>query len=419
MQEQQITFDLRHHQLTNDRIWSADSQWLVYDLRPPEATFNSQTVERVNIHTGVSEVIYRATQQACVGVVTCCPRTPGRYVCIHGPENPDQTWHYDFHHRRGVIIEQGQAVTLDACDITPPFTAGALRGGSHVHMFDAEGEFLSFTYNDHVMHERSLAEDLRNVGLAVPHHPVNVPGHHPREYHGSHFCVLVSRTTATPTPGSDEISRAYEEGWVGHRGYRKANGDWQRRALVFIGDTLSAVGEKIPEIFIVDLPERYEDYTVAGEIPLQGRENCLPAPPAGVAQRRLTFTRGIALQPRHWLRSSPDGSIISFLMADEQDVIQLWGISPAGGEPWQITHLPHSISSVVNWHPSEQRVAFISDNSVMCCDIHSGVCQRLTVRSDIPPKGDAVVWSPDGQYLAFSRQVDGWNQLFIVPDDPQ
>lgn len=106
-------------------------------------------------------------------------------------------------------------------------------------------------------------------------------------------------------------------------------------------------------------------------------------------------------------------------MADEQDVIQLWGISPAGGEPWQITHLPHSISSVVNWHPSEQRVAFISDNSVMCCDIHSGVCQRLTVRSDIPPKGDAVVWSPDGQYLAFSRQVDGWNQLFIVPDDPQ
>lgn len=419
MQEKQITFAPRHHQLTNDRIWSADSQWLVYDLRPPEATFNSQTVERVNVTTGISEVIYRATQQACVGVVTCCPRTPERYVCIHGPENPDSDWHYDFHHRRGVIIEQGQAQTLDACDITPPYTPGALRGGSHVHMFDAEGQYLSFTYNDHVMHERSLAEDLRNVGVAVPLRSVTVPGHHPREYNGSHFCVVISHTTVSPVPGSDQINRAYEEGWVGQRGYRKANGDWQRRALVFIGDTLSTTGEKVPEIFITDLPEEPEEYALAGAVPLQGREDCLPAPPAGVVQRRLTFSRGVALQPRHWLRTSADGSVISFLMADDQGIIQLWGVSPNGGEPWQITQLAHSISSVVNWHPSAHRVAFVSDHSVMQCDIHSGDCQRLTPRTETPPNGDAVVWSPDGKSLAYSRRVAGWNQLFTVPVNPQ
>jgi hypothetical protein len=55
--------------------------------------------------------------------------------------------------------------------------------------------------------------------------------------------VLVSRTTPAPAPGSDEINRAYEEGWVGND------------KLAFIGDTLSLTGEKVPELFIVDLPK--------------------------------------------------------------------------------------------------------------------------------------------------------------------
>ncbi len=55
------------------------------------------------------------------------------------------------------------------------------------------------------------AQDLRNVAIALPLHAVCPPKSHPREYDGSHYCVLVSRTTAAPQPGSDEINRAYEE----------------------------------------------------------------------------------------------------------------------------------------------------------------------------------------------------------------
>ena len=416
MQEKQLTFDPRHHQLTNSQVWTPDSQWLVFDTRPPEAMFNSLTVERINVNNGQNEILYQASQGACVGVISCSPRLPERYVCIHGPENPDKLWHYDFHHRRGVIIEDGRAITLDACDITPPYTPGALRGGTHVHMFDSEGEFLSFTYNDHVMHERSLAEDMRNVGVAVPLHPVIVGGQHPREYNGSHFCVLVTQTTVTPQPGSDQINRAYEEGWVGNAGYRKASGEWQRRALVFIGDTLSAEGGKVPEIFIVDLPEHPEDFTTNGVFPLQGLTDRLPFPPKGVVQRRLTYTHGIALQPRHWLRTSPDGSLITFLMADEYGIIQLWSISPEGGAPEQVTRLPDSIASVVNWHLQGDAVAFVCDNSIMACDIRSGICRRLTPRTEQAPCGDAVVWSPDGLKIAYMRDISGWRQLFMVTD---
>lgn len=232
----QITFAPRNHLLTNTNTWTPDSQWLVFDVRPSGASFTGETIERVNIHTGEVEVIYRASQGAHVGVVTVHPKSE-KYVFIHGPENPDETWHYDFHHRRGVIAEGGKVSNLDAMDITAPYTPGALRGGSHVHVFSPNGERVSFTYNDHVMHELDPALDLRNVGVAAPFGPVNVQKQHPREYSGSHWCVLVSKTTPTPQPGSDEINRAYEEGWVGNH------------ALAFIGDTLSPKGESAGAVY--------------------------------------------------------------------------------------------------------------------------------------------------------------------------
>ena len=414
MREKQLTFADRHHQLTNINVWTADSQWLVFDVRPSGASFTGLTIERVDVATGALEVLYQARDGAHVGVVTVSPDLPPRYVCIHGPEHPDASWHYDFHHRRGVIIQNGVAENLDACDITPPFTPGALRGGSHVHVFSPDGSRLSFTYNDHVMHERDAREDLRNVGVALPLYAVCPPKQHPREYDGSHFCVLVSETTRDPQPGSDAIDRAYEECWVGDRGYQKADGSWQRWAIAFIGDTRSEQGEKVPEVFIVDLPETLADYAKAGSAPLEGTETRLPAPPAGVKQRRLTRSRGLALQPRHWLRAAPDGSAIAFLMADDNGIIQLWTVSPNGGAPQQRTQLKHSIQSAFSWHPQGDSIAFICDNSVMAYHLSSNACRRLTARSTQPPGADAVVWSPDGRQIAFMREVDGWRQLFTV-----
>ena len=195
------------------------------------------------------------------------------------------------------------AITLDALDITAPTRPARCAAAAMCTFFSPDGSRLSFTYNDHVMHERDPARDLRNVGVAVPLHGVNPPKQHPREYDGSHYCVLVSETVPQPQPGSDQINRAYEEGWIGREGYRKADGSRQRWALAFIGDTLSASGEKLPEVFIVDLPENDADYAGAGALPLQGTESELPAPPQGVRQRRVTFTGdrrypGVAGAPR-------------------------------------------------------------------------------------------------------------------------
>ncbi|EKJ8219919.1 DUF3748 domain-containing protein [Citrobacter sedlakii] len=402
----QVTFTPRHHQLTNINTWTPDSSWLVFDVRPSGASFTGDTIERVNIHTAEREVIYRADRGAHVGVVTVHPQVE-KYVFIHGPEHPDAHWQYDFHHRRGVIAEAGSVSTLDAMDITAPWTPGALRGGSHVHVFSPNGKFVSFTYNDHVLHERDLALDLRNVGVATPYGPVTVSAEHPREYSGSHWCVLVSQTTPSPQPGSDEINRAYEEGWVGNA------------ALAFIGDTLSVMGEKVPELFLVDLPQDEAGWKTPGDAPLEGTASTLPAPPRGVNQRRLTFTHsrrfpGLVNVPRHWVRSNPQGSEIAFLMRDDKGIVQLWLIPAQGGEPRQLTRHATGIQSAFNWHPSGKWLGFVLDNRIACCDAQNGVTTFLTQQHGNPPSADAVVFSPDGKWVAWMEDVDGFRQLWVT-----
>lgn len=401
----QITFASRHHQLTNTQTWTPDGQWLVFDVRPSGASFTGETIERVNIHSGETEVIYRATDGAHVGVVTVHPHAE-RYVFIHGPEHPDAVWHYDFHHRRGVVTYQGKSHNLDAMDITPPFTPGALRGGSHVHVYSPNGENVSFTYNDHVLRERDPALDLRNVGVAVPFGPVTPLGHHPREYAGSHWCVLVSQTTSTPHPGSDEINRAYEEGWVGNS------------QLAFIGDTLSLNGEKVPELFIVTLPADEAGWKKAGNVPLCGTGSAMPAPPVGMVQRRLTFTHnkpypGLVNAPRHWVRSHPQGDTIAFLMRDDAGVVQLWLITPDGSGLRQLTQCS-GVQSAFNWHPSGKWLGFVLENRIALCHAHSGEIRFLTADHENPPSGDAVIFSPQGDVVAWMQESHGYRQLWTT-----
>jgi hypothetical protein len=330
--------------------------------------------------------------------------------------------------RRGVVVDAakpGVAISLDARDLLPPFTPGALRGGSHVHVFSPDGEWVSFTYEDHVLSPVAEEKDgregnLRNVGVSVSGRPVAVPATHPRNHGGEFFSVLATRTVANPTPGSDEIKKAFEDAWVGTNGYRRPDGTRQRRALAFQGHVVDAKGDTLSEVFVADLPD---DVTVSGDGPLQGTETTRPRPPKGTTQRRLTFTadrRFPGLQgPRHWLRSSPDGSRIGFLMKDDAGVVQFWTVSPNGGPPTQVTRNPSGIASPFTWSRDGSRVAHLMDNSVCVTDVATGRTTRLTPRSDgaAAPRPEACVFSPDGSRVAYVRRVRSaggeFNQVFV------
>jgi hypothetical protein len=328
-------------------VWSPDGRRIVYDTRsgPAGNQFDGTRIETVDVETGEVRVLYESRRGAHCGVATFHP-IDNKVVFILGPEEPTDDWQYGPAHRQGVIVEDANpqvAIALDARDLVPPFTPGALRGGSHVHVFGSDCQCVSFTYEDHILSVHAEENEhqeinLRNVAVAVPRR-VRVRRGHPRNHDGEWFSMVATRTTAHPRPGSDEIKKAFEEGWIG-----------SKRALAFQGHVVTVSGLTISEVFVVDIPD---DITIAGDMPLEGTPTHRPRPPRATVQRRLTFTadrRYPGLQgPRHWLRCSPDGSRIAFLMRDACGIVQLWTIAPQGGQPCQVTANALDVASAFSW----------------------------------------------------------------------
>lgn len=427
----QVTAAAQGHVLTNTGVWSPDGRWIVYDVRSTAdgAIFDGTRIERVEVETGRVERLYESRHGACCGVVTASP-VDDRVVFILGPERPDADWGYGPARRRGVVVRTsrpGEATSLDARDLVAPFTPGALRGGTHVHVFSSDARLVSFTYEDAVLDAApagAAERNLRGVGVTVLDTPVTVPPTHPRN-HSGHLSVLVTRLVDEPRPGSDEISRACEEAWIGTAGYRRADGSWQRRALAFQGRVMAANGRIVDEVFIVDLPDEPQRLLDVGDRPLAGTSTTRPSPPATVTQRRLTFTvdrRHPGIQgPRHWLRSSPDGTRIAYLARDDDGVVQIFTVPPTGGAPTPLTQGRWGIASSFSWSPDGRWIACVADGSVCRVDTSDGSLHRLTppLRDDSTPRPEACVVSPDGTRIACVRRVpDGsgqiHNQIFVV-----
>ncbi len=365
--------------LTNANVWSADGQWIVFDTRsdPAGSVFDGTAIRAVHVGSGEVRTLYESRNGACCGVATCHP-TEMKVACILGPEFPTAEWSYGPSRRQGIVIDfDGGVSNLDARDLVPPFTAGALSGGSHVHVWHPMGDWVSFTYEDEV-----AKDGQRNIGIAFPNHPVTVPKTHPRNHDGGYFSKLVTRTTANPRLDSDEISRACEEAWIG-----------TTCRLAFQGTVHTSNGPMV-ELFLVELLRR------------------------GFVQHRLTRTTlrkypGIQ-GPRHWLRSSPDGSKIGYFMRDDRGVAQFWTMNPAECEPQPVTDSPAPMASAFTWHPDGRRVACVADGSVSLIDTLAGTVTPLTAKREEPPRPEACVFSPDGKRIAFVRTIAGSNQICCV-----
>lgn len=431
--ERQLTSGPGGRILTNCNVWSPCGEWVVFDTRsdPAGGVFDGTRIQAVHFRTGEVRMLYDSINGACCGVVTWHPLEM-KVAFILGPEFPTAEWSYGPSRRQGVVADLpsplegeggrrpgvglvlnspplppgslrslvdlplkgggGQSARhLDARDLTPPFTPGALRGGTHVHVWHPRGDWLSFTYDDDLLRD----PQQRNIAVAIPK-PVTVPNTHPRNHSGDYFSVLVTRTVANPCDGSDEISRACEEAWVG-----------STRTLAFQG-MVNVNGKAVPEVFVAELPD---DLTVPGDGPLEGTTSTRPAPPKGVSVRRLTFG-GIG-GPRHWLRSSPDGSRIGFLRPDETGVVQLWTVTTSG-DSTAVTTGSQWVESCFTWHPDGERVACVIGGCVCLVNATTGAVQPITEPSEHPPRPEACVFSPDGRRVAFVRNMRGVNQICVA-----
>ena len=434
--EKQLTFGSQNCDLDNNDNFAPDNSWLAFDTRVNGgAIISNAVIGKVNIEDGSISEIYREPFPEAwgpgVGAANINP-VDGSVSFIRGLPSSSACRPYELSRRGGACVrptDSGVPFWLDSRDITPPFTAGALRGGTHRHEWSGDGQWIGFTYNDAILAEiekrTGRKVDMRTVGVAtaIENRESNVPlgG---ENHQGEWFSVVVVRVVEKPKPGSDEICRAFEDAWVGTSGYRRTDGCWQTRARAFLGNIRTKAGDEITEVFIVDIPDQIG---VQGEEgPLEGTVDTMPVPPRGATQRRISFTEdrrfpGVSLEPRHWVRSSPDGGRVAFLAKDDEGIIQAYFVSPLGGDIIQVTRHLTSIQSAVRWSPDGERILYICGNSVTVCDARPdsptiGQSRALTSPSERVP--ESPVWSRNGEIIAFNRMVpfndDLYKQIFLI-----
>lgn len=422
--EVQLTHDNGGHTLHNTQCFSKDDQWLVFDTRnQDDQIISTSSIRMVHVHNGTIKTLYQTQQPTPygpgVGAATFSP-VADTILFIHGISNADQQQPYGITRRSGVAIavkNPFHPVHMDARDIDPPFTQGALRGGTHAHTWSGDGQWISFTYNDFLLEQPDRPDtaihDLRTVGIMVPGQRVTVPNADAIEnFSGERFTVLVTKVTDHPLPGSDEINKAFDECWIGTAGYKKANGVSQKRAIAFQGNVLDKKGNSKTEVFVADLPENIT--RALPGLPLAGTPGTRPNVPEGIVQRRITFTQHGIQGPRHWLRSTPDGALIGFLAKDSNQIVQIFAVSPNGGTIRQITFGKMPVEGPFNFSPDGNWVAYLAGNNVHIHQVFTRKTQQLT---NYPANGNkatgGVVWAHNGQSLAYNRYVKTGTAAFL------
>jgi hypothetical protein len=433
LKEIQVTHDSsKNHDLDNNDNFSPDGKWLVYDTRDEvTAIAGCSSIERVNIETGKTEVLYKIEDNhdygPGAGAASYHP-TENKVIFIHGladctPSNPYQQWR-----RTGVIIKDNQPnipENMDSRDVTFPYTAGALRGGTHRHEWSRDGKWIGYTYNDAVMKKfedsTGIKWNLRTIAVSNQKHTLMINnGGAGETVSGTWYSAVVVRVVPDPEPGSDEISNAASDSWIGGSGYKKQDGKMQV-ARAFLGKVCNKKGIAVDDLFVVEIPD---SINIPGEYgPLEGTQNSFPMPPKGTMQRRLTYTADSRYPGCSGVvRSSSDGAYISYLSRDKNGIHQVFVISPDGGERRQVTEHNSDVRSGVRWSPDNKTIAYTWDNSIIICEISDRPFKkrykRLTQRTDEPPTN--LVWSNDGKTIAFNRLTSsvGDNmrkkQIFII-----
>jgi Tol biopolymer transport system component len=456
MHEIQLTNGKHGHTLNATQIFSPDGKWLVFDTRNDDTHISrTGSICKLNIATKEIVELYKTKNQSIYGPgVGAAAWNPvnNSIIFIHGLLNCNEEKPYSFTRRFGAIISENheagenaeigvrqQCYHAEGRNIQEPLSKGALRGGTHAHTWSADGKWISFTYNDYLMEclEKTSSnerKDLRTIGVMTIIENIHEAGENaeigvrqqcPAEnFRGIYFAVVTAEVTENPKFGSDEIERAFDECWLGKNGYIKEDGSQQTRAIAFQGNVRSKNGTLVTEVFIADIPNNITKSLA--DKPLEGTLNDRPNVPAGLVQRRVTFTterKHPGLQgPRFRLRSSADGSQIYFLMKDDNDIVQIYSVSSIKNteniitnQPLkQITNFKYSVQSQFNLSPDDKYISVVSNNQIYLVRTQdsstTSVGERYNER-EAPING--LHWSPDGKSLIYNRYILIENDYYI------
>lgn len=412
-----LTNGKQGHTLHHSQVESPDGQWLVFDNRNDDSQLSSaNTIAMVHTNTKEIRILYQTFSHhgfgPGVGAATFSP-TSNQVLFIHGCRNATEDNPYSATRRTGVAInieQPQQPIYKDARNIYFPYTKGALRGGTHSHAWKEDGMMLSFTYNDYVLEQAAKTKDhvrdQRVVGCAFPL-PVIVADDDSEENNsGELFSVIVSKVVLSATWESDEIEKAFDECWV--KSHNK---------IAFQGHVRNEKGELKTEIFIAHLSHNLSQ---EGEEPFEGNLTSLPGIPKGVYQERISFTTNGVSDFRHWLRSSPCGEFIYFLMEDNQLKTQLHQVNRFTKKITMLSTEVTSIHSPFNISEGGEYATYFRNDCLVVFDFFRQ-SERIIYNSNLNNNRLAGIpnWSKDSEYIYFNQYVvtdsgDKFLQIFKI-----
>ncbi len=406
----EITLSAFGHTLHHNGVFSPDGNWIVFDGRNDDTKIGETAIIGiVNVKTGEEKTIYQTKNQTVfgpgVGAASFSP-VKDKVIFIHGLADADEQKPYAMSRRTGVGIDinfPAKPFFYDARDVSFPYTPGSLRGGTHSHCWSADGQFISFTYNDEL-----VEPDLRVVGVMFPQEVKADAGKGNND--GTMYAAIVTDVVRNPKPGSDEISKAFDECWI--NGYTNSEGIYIANAIAFQGNVMNKDGQQITEVFVVDIDA--EKILVDSEA--VGKPGERPHVPTGIKQKRITFSEKGLSDTRHWLRASPDGKYIYALAKDARNLNQIVQVEANSGEILYLSNNNHSIDFSFNLSADGGRICYVAGNAIHVFDIHKRTSEQLTQGTEngkiigapsFSPKGDFVVYN---QYI---RHADGQEYLQI------
>ncbi|WP_413533902.1 DUF3748 domain-containing protein [Empedobacter brevis] len=408
----QLTFDNFGHTLHHFQIQSIDDKYIVFDTRNDDTKIGeTSSICILNTENYNTEIIYTANNQTEFGPgvgAASFSQLENKVIFIHGIRNANRTKPYSVTRRTGVAIDlnyPNQPIFMDARDIKFPYTNGAMRGGTHSHSWKKDRNWISFTYNDYIIEQEAKQnaniKDQRVVGMMFPKQ-VEVPlDKNLENNNGEMFSIIVSKVVTNATNGSDEIEKAFDECWIN-----------STNNIAFQGHVRDENGNLKTEIFIATIPD---EISFNENDNLKGTKFTLPDVPSCISQKRITFTqRGIS-NFRHWLRSSPCGKIIYFLMEDKVEKTQLFGANLSTNEIIQYSFLENSISSPFNISPDGKYAVFFVDNKIFLTDLIEKKSKILYQTELINNELTGIPhFSNNGKRIYFNQFVpNNFNEKFI------
>ncbi|NGM65664.1 DUF3748 domain-containing protein [Sphingobacterium sp. SGR-19] len=404
-----LTTSPNGHTLHHHGVFSKDGKWIVFDGRNDDTKIGeTSTIGIVHVETGEERIIYKTANQTIygpgVGAVSFSP-VEDQVIFIHGLPDANEECPYAMSRRTGMLVnihQEGPAFSADARDVSTPYVPGSLRGGTHSHCWSPDGMMLSFTYNDEL-----VEPDLRVVGVMLKSEADIIVDKGSGNSNGRYYSAIVSDVVANPVPGSDEINKAFDECWVSPA----TDGTTDHYAIAFQGNTISANGQLVTEIFVVEIDRE----KILADKAAVGKEGERPKVPQGIRQRRLTYGANLS-DLRHWLRSSHDGKYIYALAKDEQGNNQIVRCEVNSGELTFVTDNPFSISSPFNLSKESKKITFVAENNVFVHDMKSNKYIQIT-QNDLNDRKvvGAPSFSPDGSFVVYNQyeHIEGEEYLQI------